>query len=193
MKTKKPDVLVLNKNFLAIHIVAWQKAMSLIIQDAARPMDRDYMTYELSDWFIYSETVDDFPFIHTVSHKIAVPEIVILRKYDRLPIRDVKYSRQTLFQRDKFQCAYCGHVFEKKMLTVDHIMPKARGGKTTWDNTVTACFPCNSKKADRTPEMAGMHMIHKPRKPKWLSPIADVKAHGMLESWKRFTFRTVVD
>ena len=190
---KKPDVLVLNKNFVAIHIIDWKKAMSLIVQEAARALDHDYISYELNDWFALSELNDSFPYVTTVNRKIALPEIILLRKYDRLPIRDVKYSRQTLFQRDKFQCAYCGNIFDRKKLTVDHITPKSKGGGTVWANTITCCFICNGLKADRTPQQANMHLLFKPRKPTWLGPLSDMKPEHMLKSWKKFTYRTLVE
>ena len=194
MKRKKPDVLVLNKNFIPIHIIEWGKAMSLIIQDNARAMDRDFVTYEFNDWLSFSEmNENEYPHVATVSRKIALPEIIILRKYDRLPIRDVKYSRQTLFQRDNHTCAYCGKVFERKLLTIDHIVPRAQGGKTTWNNTISACTTCNSKKADRTPEQAGMHLRFKPKKPSWLSPLTNIGPEHPCKSWKKFTYRTLVD
>lgn len=193
MKTKKPDVLVLNKSFIPIHIIAWEKCMSLIIQEAARPMDRDFMAYDFTDWLAFSEVNTDYPVVSTVSHKIAIPEVIILRKYDRLPSRDVKYSRQTLFQRDKYTCGYCGGVFDRKELTVDHIVPRAHGGKTTWNNTISACFKCNSTKADRTPEGAKMPLIFKPRKPSWLSPLTDIKPDHPCKSWLKFAGRVLID
>jgi 5-methylcytosine-specific restriction endonuclease McrA len=193
MKKDKPDVLVLNKSFVPIHIVCWQKCMSLIVQGAARPMDRDFVAYEFEDWLAFSEMNTDYPDIHTSSRRIAIPEIIVLKKYDRLPTRDVKYSRQTLFQRDKHLCGYCGKEFDRKLLTVDHITPRAKGGKTTWSNTITACFPCNSVKADRTPEQAKMPLKFKPKKPSWFSPLNDLKPDHPCKSWQKFMFRVVED
>jgi 5-methylcytosine-specific restriction endonuclease McrA len=193
MKTKKPDVLVLNRSYIAIHIIDWKKAMSLIFQGAARPLDRDFITYEYADWLDFSSMTQEYPTVATVNKHIAVPEIIVLKKYDRLPQRDVKYSRQTLFQRDKYRCGYCGGVFEKKQLTVDHIVPRAHGGKSNWTNTISACVPCNSQKADRTPEAAGMPLKFKPKRPRWLSPLADIKPNHPCKSWLRFTDNTLVD
>jgi 5-methylcytosine-specific restriction endonuclease McrA len=167
--------------------------MSLIIQDAAHPLDTEFATYDFENWLTFSELHDTYVKIHTVKHAIAVPEIIVLRKYDRLPVRDVKYSRQTLFQRDKFHCAYCNNMFDRNELTVDHIIPRCRGGTSNWSNTVSACRPCNALKADRTPEQAGMILHIKPRKPVWLSPIADVRPDHPCKSWRKFMDRTLVD
>ncbi len=190
---KKPDVLVLNKSHHAIHIIEWQKAMSLICQDAARPLDRDGIVYKFEDWVVFSDMTEEYPTVNTVSHRIAVPEIIALQKYDRLPIRDVKYSRQTLFHRDRHTCAYCGGQFKREELTVDHIKPRAQGGTTTWLNTITACKSCNGTKANRTPEEAGMHLRFKPKKPVWLSPLMHVKADHPCQTWLRYTNQTVTD
>ena len=195
MKRKKPDVLVLNRNFIPIHIVEWKRAMSLMFQDAARGMDREYIPYEnFVDWMEFSNICgDDYPTVLTANSPIAVPEIIVLRKYDRLPIRDVKYSRQTLFQRDKFICGYCGVVFRRGELTVDHIIPRAQGGKSTWMNTIAACFSCNHNKADRTPEQAGLKLRHKPRKPSWISPLSDIGPEHPCKSWSKYSNRMLTE
>ena len=193
MKIKRHDILVLNKNYVPIHIIGWQKCMSLIIQEAARPLDRDFVTYSMEDWMKFSTETEDYHKIHTSKQGIALPEVITLRKYDRLPIRDVKYSRQTLFQRDKFHCAYCMQVFPRDQLTVDHIMPRSKGGHSTWANTVSCCKPCNNFKADRTPDEAKMKLHLKPKKPVWLSPVADLKPDHPCKSWLKFMDRTPTD
>lgn len=187
MNHKKPDVLVLNKGGSAIHIIDWQKAMSLMFQGAVRILDRDYVNYEYPDWLVFSELYSDsYPTIGTVTGKIVIPEIIALKVYDRLPTRDVKYSRQTLFERDHFVCAYCGEKFDKKKLTIEHIVPRDQGGKTTWMNTITACFACNNKKANRTPEQARMPLKYSPRKPEWFSPFNNLKPDHPCKSWNHF-------
>lgn len=190
---KKHDVLVLNKSFIPIHIISWQKCMSLLIQESARALDRDFVTYDLPDWFAFSSTNKSYPAVQTIKHRILVPEVIVLKTYNHLPQRDVKYSRQTLFQRDKFKCAYCGYKFDKNSLTVDHILPRSKGGHSNWSNTVSCCKPCNFKKADRTPEQANMKLLVKPKKPVWFSPLSDVKANHPCKSWLKFMDRTLVD
>lgn len=193
MRIKKYDVLVLNRSYIPIHIITWQKCMSLIYQEAARPLDRDFLTYELKDWMEYSLKAEDYPYVQTVKQNISIPEIIVLKTYDKLPIRDVKYSRQTLFQRDKFKCAYCGNTFDKTSLTIDHIIPRSKGGQSNWSNTISCCKPCNYKKADNTPEGANMKLLFKPKKPIWLSPIAHIKPNHPCKSWLKFMDRTLVE
>lgn len=187
---KLPDVLVLNKSYAAIHIIDWRKAISLVYQDAARAMDHEYVVYEFNDWLKFSDKFcGKLPTVETTSRKIVVPEIIVLKKYDKLPIRDVKYSRQSLFQRDNNKCGYCGGVFPRKELTIDHIIPKSKGGKTTWDNTVAACFKCNSRKADKTVEEAGMNLQFKAKKPKWYIPFDALNTYKSVHvpaAWSQF-------
>lgn len=192
-KHKKHDVLVLNKSYIPVHIITWQKCMSLIVQESARPLDRDFLTYTLEDWLAFSILNDDYQKVHTVRYSIAVPEIIVLKEYNSLPTREVKYSRQTLFQRDKYQCAYCGKIFDKDKLTIDHIIPRSKGGLSSWANTVSSCKPCNYLKADRTPEQAGLKLLVKPKKPIWLSPIADIKRNYNCKSWLKFMDRPLLD
>jgi hypothetical protein len=187
MKRVKPDVLILNRNFIPIQICDWQKCMSLIFQESASPLDRDYIAYSYEDWIAFSNKNSDiYPTIGVVDGKLALPEIITLKKYDRLPTRDVKFSRMSLVDRDKHTCAYCGGIFDKKHLTIDHIIPRAQGGKTTWMNTISACFTCNNVKANRTPEQANMHLRFKPRKPEWFSPFNNLKPDHPCKSWNHF-------
>lgn len=190
---KLPDVLVLNKGFIPIHIIEWQRCMSLIAQGAARALDNDFVSYEFEDWLVFSTMSDAFPPIHTVNRRILLPEIIFLKNYNKLHNKDVKYSRQTLFQRDQFICGYCGQKFEKGKLTVDHIIPRSRGGKTTWDNTVTACTTCNGLKADKLLHEAKMELLHKPKKPSWLGPFQHARPHRVCKSWNKFMERPLFD
>lgn len=192
----KNDTLVLNRSYVPTSIVSWKKGISLIYQDAARALDRDYVVYEFEDWLVFSsdsEMSHGYHFAHSSRWKIAVPEIIVLRNYDRLPSRDVKYSRQTIFERDAFRCAYCGKEFRRSELTIDHIVPRAKGGKSSFKNTISACVPCNSKKGHKTLEESGMKLHFKPKKPKWISPLNKVPRQKMLESWKTFLNRALVD
>jgi 5-methylcytosine-specific restriction endonuclease McrA len=94
-----------------------------------------------------------------------VPAVVRLRKLERKVVRGVKYSRVAVYQRDGFRCQYCGGRFPFRELTRDHVVPRAHGGRTTWENTVAACLPCNQQKADRTCDDAGMWPLTRPRRP----------------------------
>jgi hypothetical protein len=173
------DTLVLNKLWCPINIIDYKKCMGLIYQDAAFSLDNDFITYDFNSWMQYSmlpKVLDDgYAFINTIKLKIALPDIIVLHKFDRLPYRDIKFSRESVFQRDKFTCQYCGKQFKKIKLEIEHIIPKCQGGKSSWDNVVTSCGVCNDKKGGRTPEQARMKLIAPPKEPAWFSPYTHLK------------------
>lgn len=187
----KHDILILQKQFVPIHIVSWQTGINLVYKGAAHALDREFVSYEYDDWVKASiSNMDDYAKIKTASYQVAVPEIVALTHYDRLPDKEVKYSRENIFKAYKFRCAYCGQTFPLAKLTVDHVIPRSKGGKSVWTNAVPACKVCNNQKADKTPEQAGMPLLLKPVKPKWINPLNNVawKDHPC-KSWEHFMGR----
>jgi 5-methylcytosine-specific restriction endonuclease McrA len=124
--------------------------------------------------------------ISTVSFRMRVPRVIMLLIFDRLPKKEVKFTRLNIFERDRNQCQYCGQIFERRDLNLDHVIPRERGGPTTWENIVCSCIRCNTRKANRTPFEAGMQLIRKPKRPKW-RPFVQVN-FGLAchESWKHF-------
>lgn len=196
MNNKASNVLVLNRNFLPIHIIEWKKAMSLIYQASANALDQDFVTYHFNDWLEYSNRNDldkEYPSVHTVNKKIFIPEIIVLTKYDHLPLRDVKFSRQNLFEVFNYHCAYCMNTFSKNDLTVDHVIPRSKGGLTTWENTVACCIPCNRLKADRLLHECGLTLKKKPKKPRWISPLSGIRKTNSRKSWSKFMLNSSVD
>lgn len=154
---------------MAIHIVDWKKAMTLVYQGHADVVDENYRSFNFNDWAELSAQMKDSPagFVHTPTLKIAVPEIIRLTRYDKLPKTDVKFTRKNIYEHYKHTCCYCGVKFSTHDLNLDHVMPKSRGGKSDWANIVTSCIECNSRKDNRTPEEAGMKLLIKPSKPRW--------------------------
>jgi 5-methylcytosine-specific restriction endonuclease McrA len=184
------DVLILNKGWVPVHIVEYKKVISILYQEQGHALDRDYIAYNFKDWLHFSEhNADDFQKLHSPSITLALPEIVVLTKYDRLPQRDVKYSRENVFMRDKYKCQYCGEKFPYKELTIDHVIPKSLGGKSLWSNVVACCKQCNGAKADRRLEQCGMKLIHKPVSPRWFNPLMRYGSDHVCKSWKRFMER----
>jgi 5-methylcytosine-specific restriction endonuclease McrA len=113
-----------------------------------------------------------------------VPEVITLTEYDRLPAALVTFSRRNIFKRDHYTCQYCGKQPGAEELTVDHVIPRARGGQSRWDNCVLACVECNKRKADRTPEQAKMRLKREPVQPIW-NPL--YAAHDLrIASWSKF-------
>jgi 5-methylcytosine-specific restriction endonuclease McrA len=109
----------------------------------------------------------DSRFIKTSNRPVPAPDVIVLTEYGKRPPMKIGFNRQNLFKRDVFSCQYCGVNLPGSELQVEHVMPRSRGGPTTWENTVAACDSCNSRKADRLPSEAGMTLRKKPQKPSW--------------------------
>lgn len=99
----------------------------------------------------------------TIDKAYPVPSVIRLNRYIRIPYKKIDLSRKNIMRRDGYRCQYCG--CKTKELTLDHIIPKSRGGADTWDNLTTACKKCNNKKGNRTPEEAGMKLLNPPSRP----------------------------
>ncbi len=160
-------VLVLNRNFHAIQIAPWERALTLLYLDHAQVVDPDYRTYDFEDWLQLSQLMAESPsgFIHTPTCKIAIPEVIALRAFDRLPLHEITFTRRNIYEHYGYRCCYCGKRFPTQDLNLEHIVPRSRGGKTDWSNVVTACIPCNLKKGDRLPLEAGLRLLIRPSKP----------------------------
>jgi 5-methylcytosine-specific restriction endonuclease McrA len=106
--------------------------------------------------------------------------------YDRLPRERVQFNRRNLFARDENRCQYCGRRFPTTELSLDHVVPRSQGGRTTWGNVVCACTSCNKRKGGRTPSEASMRLVKLPREPR-RSPVIRMKLRsGRYHSWKAF-------
>lgn len=184
-------VLVLNRLWQAVNICTVRRALTLLFEGHAQvvfgDVDGAYQTFNFPQWQDFSLQEPHPESIHTISFRIRVPRVILLGVFDRLPKKEVKFTRHNIFERDGNTCQYCGKVFERKDLNLDHVIPRDRGGPTTWENIVCSCIPCNTHKANRTPYEAGMHLIRKPKRPKW-RPFVQVNlgiGHPH-DSWKRF-------
>ncbi|MCP5517299.1 MAG: HNH endonuclease [Verrucomicrobiales bacterium] len=183
-------VLVLNRLWQAVNICTARRALTLLFEGHAQVVFGDdsgaYRTFDFFEWKDFSRTRPDPESIATVSFKIRVPRVILLVFFDRLPKKEVKFTRHNIFERDKNTCQYCGRTLDRKDLNLDHVVPRDRGGPTSWENIVCSCIPCNTRKANRLPAEAGMRLIRKPRRPKW-RPFVQIQV-GMPchESWRHF-------
>ncbi|WP_224366692.1 HNH endonuclease [Hyalangium versicolor] len=157
-------VLVLNRNYQPVHVTSVKRAFSLLYQGVAKAIDAQYRLYEFDDWAALSATQDC---ITTVNRSIRVPRVLVLSAYEYLPKGRVRFSRLNIYARDHDTCQYCGRTLPRSELNLDHVLPRCDGGKTTWENVVCSCVPCNLKKGGRTPEQAGMKLLRKPFRPRW--------------------------
>jgi 5-methylcytosine-specific restriction endonuclease McrA len=176
--------LVLNRNWQPVNVATVARALVLLWNESARVVDpADYQTFDWNDWSKLRPEGDD-AFVQAIRFRIRVPEVVTLTEYDRLPTAAVTFSRRNIFKRDKFVCQYCGEQPGSEALTIDHVVPRAQGGQSRWDNCVLACITCNHRKADRTPQQAGLRLRKPPIQPKWkpLYAVQDIR----IESWSKF-------
>lgn len=184
--------LVLNRNFYAVHIADWRQAISMVYQGHAEVVDDGMATYDFDSWTELSSMMEAHPagFVHTTSLRIAVPEVIRLTRYDRLPRREVAFTRHNIYEHYRYRCCYCGGRFSTRELNLDHVVPKSRGGPTNWENIVTACLPCNGRKANRLPKEAGMRLLAGPTRPKWGGGRhITARRIPMRESWQKLIDR----
>jgi 5-methylcytosine-specific restriction endonuclease McrA len=158
------SVLVLNRNYHPIHVTSVKRAFSLLYQGVAKAIDAQYKLYEFADWAALSATPDC---ITTIHRSIRVPRVLVLSAYEYLPKGRVRFSRLNIYARDSDTCQYCGRTLARSELNLDHVRPRCDGGKTTWENVVCSCVPCNLRKGGRTPEQAGMRLLRTPFRPRW--------------------------
>lgn len=158
-------VLVLNRNYQPVHVTSVRRALSLLYQGVAKAIDQQYKLYEFEDWAALSAA--DHEAIATVNRKIRVPRVVVLSAYEYLPKGRVRFSRLNIYARDGDTCQYCSRQLPRSELNLDHVLPRSQGGKTSWENVVCSCVPCNLRKGGRTPEQAGMRLLRNPVRPRW--------------------------
>jgi 5-methylcytosine-specific restriction endonuclease McrA len=176
--------LVLNRNWQPVGVAPVARALVMVWNDSAQVVGVD--DFRLFTWADWAKLVprDDEPYVQAVRFRLRVPEVISLTHYDRVPTSVVTFSRRNLFKRDRFTCQYCGAQPGTEELTIDHLLPRSRGGTTSWENCVLACVTCNKRKADRTPEHARMTLRKRPARPVWKPIYAD---HGMkIASWTKF-------
>jgi 5-methylcytosine-specific restriction endonuclease McrA len=176
--------LVLNRNWQAVNVATVGRALTMLWNESARVVDpSDYQTYDWADWSRLAP-VSGEPFIQAVRLRVRVPEVVTLAEYDRLPTAAVSFSRRNIFKRDHYACQYCGIQPGSEELTIDHVVPRAQGGISSWTNCVLACVACNKRKADRTPEQAGLRLHKPPVRPTWKPLYSGSTVR--IASWQKF-------
>lgn len=171
--------LVLNADYRPHALVTWQEALTYLIQGKARVLE------EYEDWNVSSPSIT-----------FKVPSILVLVKYVVFR-QQVKFTRANIYARDHYSCQYCGkkagkgHPLSLKNLTFDHVLPRAQGGKTSWENITTACQSCNSRKANRTPDQAKMPLLQKPFKPTRINELEfSLSRKSVPDAWRDYLYWT---
>ena len=138
-------VLVLNASYEPINICAARRAIVLVLKGLAMPEE------------------ENGNLLHAARITMRVPSVIRLLEYRRIPHQTRALSRKNILLRDHNTCQFCGRVFPASELTLDHVLPRSRGGRSSWENLVASCYACNNRKGDRTPEEAGLHLSRRPR------------------------------
>ncbi|MBX3402605.1 MAG: HNH endonuclease [Phycisphaeraceae bacterium] len=187
-------VLVLNKLFVAVRVISARRAFTMLCREMAEVIHVDggkYLTYDFESWTELSALrrtfePDKHDWVRTVRLEVAVPRVIRLLGYDRLPVQVVKLNRRNLFARDRNQCQYCGKTFPTSELSIDHVLPRSQGGGEAWENLVCSCVKCNARKGGRTPEQAHMRLVRLPVRPK-RNPLITIRlGQERYSSWKTF-------
>lgn len=166
------QTLVLNASYEVMKIVDWRRAITWFFLDKVDIIEE------------YGEN------IRTPSIQMKIPAVVKYRKLIKPKYRALKFSRQNIYARDSFTCQYCIRKLSQAKLTLDHVIPKSRGGPSSWTNCVACCIDCNVKKADRTPKEAGFKLLQEPRQPNQTEAFAlaiRLKAVTIPEVWKQYS------
>ena len=161
------SVLVLNKDYQPLSICSVHRSVRLLFLDKA-------------------ELLHDYPgrMLRTVTKEYSYPSVIRLYQYIHIPYNNIVLSRRNIFKRDANTCQYCG---DSRNLTIDHVLPRSRGGADSWENLVTACDTCNVEKGSRTPKEAGMPLSTKPYRPVHITFFQSLLG-GVQEDWKPYLY-----
>ncbi|MCK5578756.1 MAG: HNH endonuclease [Planctomycetes bacterium] len=186
------SVLVLNKLFMAIKVVNVKRAFGLLYKNYAEVIAKDngrFDSYDFIRWVDYSSNGgarEHDEFIHTPGLRIRVPRVIRLTFYDKVPKKKVKFNRKNILARDSYTCQYCGKKYSSSTLSVDHVVPRSRGGSTSWTNIVACCHRCNTKKGGRLPREARMRLLKEPIAPKSNPTVSAKIKEEKYNLWKEF-------
>jgi len=172
--------------------VGVKRGFALLIQEHASVIktgDASFEVMSIADWIEYSianPTPDGRDSIMTVRYPLRIPKVLLLGRYDKMPTKEVKFSKHSIYERDGYRCQYCGNEFSEDKLNLDHVIPRDQGGRTSWENIVTSCIRCNSKKANRMPHQANMHIRRRPTRPRRRPFINFKVGRDIDQEWRYF-------
>ncbi|HUT11288.1 MAG TPA: HNH endonuclease [Thermoguttaceae bacterium] len=186
------SVLVLNRLYMAIHVVGARRAFVLLFREVAEVIhheDGTFGNHDFDSWRNYSELraackQPHEDWIRAVNFEIQVPRVIRLLSYDRMPRQKLQLNRHSVLARDEHRCQYCSRQFPPHRLSLDHVVPRSRGGMTTWENVVCACLECNVKKGGRTPREARMKLVRRPIRPNRNPMLIRKLASPKYETWR---------
>jgi 5-methylcytosine-specific restriction endonuclease McrA len=178
-------VLVLNRVYQPVHITSVRRAFSLLYQGAAKAIDEQFQLFDFDSWSELAAAAHEDA-VGTVGRRIRVPRVIVLAVYERMPKTRVRFSRFNIYARDENTCQYCGVRLPRADLNLDHVIPRSRGGATTWENVVCSCVPCNLRKGGRTPDEAGVRLLRLPGRPRWTPMFRSATRRAFYREWRPF-------
>lgn len=185
------SVLVLNKHWQAINVTTPATALSMMFSETATGLEIQQgdciIPHKWNSWIGLS-VLDTDEFVNTPRGKIKVPKVIVLMNYSQVPMKRLRFSMKNLWSRDKGRCQYTGKILTESNGNVDHVVPKSKGGKTTWTNCVLCHKEVNSKKGDKTPAEAGLRLLSVPKEPAHLPSSVCIKNPLNIEEWKAFLY-----
>ncbi len=190
------SVLVLNRLYMAVHVVNVRRAICLLFRDLAEVIHIEagrYVNYDFVSWREISQLKLQFEecdpgsdWLQSVHFAVEIPRVIRLLSYDKAPRHGMRFNRRNVFARDGNRCQYCGQRFSTSELSLDHVLPRSQGGDMAWENIVCCCVACNSRKGGRTPQQAGMQLIREPKRPRQNPLLQGKLRNPKYESWKAF-------
>jgi 5-methylcytosine-specific restriction endonuclease McrA len=176
--------LVLNRSWMPVTTTTVRRAVVLMARGVAGAVHPG--TFEVAHWEAWIERgPDDVHRLRGIGFEFPVPDVIVLMRYNGFPNVPVSFTRRNVYRRDGYACVYCGRAPGADGLTLDHVTPRSRGGQTTWLNCVTACMPCNARKADHELHVVGMRLRHVPTIPRWPGGL-DPRSLQERPVWYRF-------
>lgn len=179
-------VLVLNRSWVAVNVATVRRALTLVYQDEARIVGSDYSTYDFESWVEASQAAKEGLMINSANFRMQVPEVIVLSGFNGRFSKEVRFSRRNIFERDENTCQYCHKKYDRSELTLDHVIPRSRGGTSNWTNIVLACVKCNMRKGDKLLTEIHMKLLRKPVKPTWATRVGVKIGRDRKKSWERF-------
>ena len=181
----RSPVLVLNKSYQPVRITDAKTGFAMLFHGRARALDRAYEPHDFAAWAARELAAHDEA-IGTPRGAIPIPRVLLLEGYNRVPRAPLRLSRRHVYMRDDYSCQYCGGQPGLKELNLDHVVPRSRGGRSTWENLVTSCRTCSLRKGWATPEEAGMRLHKRPVRPSWSMALSLAAQRRRYVEWEPF-------
>ena len=192
------NILVLNSSYVPIDVANIQRTLKLLFKGKAEVIsveDGNYATYNFSSWEEVSlfrqatwDKYKNYDYFDNSGNIFGIPKVIRLTGYNKVPVK-LRLTRRNIIMRDDHTCQYCGKKKNLSELNIDHIVPKAQGGRNSWVNLACSCIKCNSHKRDRTPKQAGMKLLRHPKKPTiylMFKRYSEIFLNDKYDEWKSF-------